>query len=634
MNKFAFKTSDEKSLLMVAVRRHVPANIFEQFSKFAAGIATLPPRTMTPNVPAISEAVKEELAKLREMLEDFLSQVNIDFRKPQASQWIGKILEDIGLPLQIALRGRPSARERLESHPTATKEIEAFNPEEMAGEPTVVPREQKISPGGKQPNMWRKPTAQVESWSLSKTATKDGFEFNHLVGSVLEIADLADEAGMLKEADTLASVLPALRTVKVAQYEGFQNYWIANGRAFEMAYKQKRSKGKTKVEDFRSPHEVWWEILEEYQNSLLSNQGDFISRYAGKDYSNLDKAASEILLEKINTKVEKGASPGVALYESIDELSNGEHSQIVAKRFSEALSIITQAAKKDNNEALLAKVDAIIKEAGMWDTIKSFFSPNEPKTTVELVKRLEEEKQRVVGRLRGLYTPKPNYQEVPTGEKNFLGNPKKVKKEIGTYPLPPIYESNVQWAVGSLLLGLKEYADRLKLLGMTPPPIPSIEQIKKRDDGSLDMASVRDFSRQFDAAIEQIRPQMAQQVDMHLKKMYPEVLEGLTAEQAAVKKQEKPAEPAPEVTTNTSIPSEVAKNPLDVNDLVENIIKLSEEPDAKLANEQANNLWENWRKLIMEEATKRKHSRKQQSPENYYAPSFAKNKKGTDIKKG
>lgn len=364
MNKFAFHNAKEKEALFAAVKTHAP-NLYEAFSRFAGPLQSLPGQQVT------SPAVEERLSQLRELLGGFLQETKLS-QNPQALQWVEKVIGSMKPALEVSLRGQQSLQERLEQGvPQIDKSIPGAQPQDVGPEhledpnapPSVVPKDHKLSPARKQQPLFTQRPAAKEEWSIEKTAMETA-SYDGLIDALLEIADIADAAGLLKEADKVAAILPAIRTVKIAQYEGFQNYWIANGRAFEMAYKQKRSKGKTDVDKFRSPHEVWWEILEEYQKSLLSNQADFISKYASKEYSTLDRAAASILMKRINANVENGSSPGVAFYEAIDELASGKHAEIVADSVKATLENIAEAAKQAGNDKLAAKAEALLKKAG------------------------------------------------------------------------------------------------------------------------------------------------------------------------------------------------------------------------------------------------------------------------------
>lgn len=197
-------------------------------------------------------------------------------------------------------------------------------------------------------------------------------KFDSFVDGLLSLADSADEAGMHVEADRIAAVLPAVRSLKVAQYEGASNYWIANGRAFEMAWKEKRGD----PADRRSATECWWEVLEEYQKGLLGNQKDFVSKYAsfhGRQATLPDKAAAKLLVSKISGKLSTGGTPGVAIYESIEEMAEGDHVRMVEAAVKSALVAVGTSAKEKNLPEVTAKADALLKEAGFWDQLKRPF---------------------------------------------------------------------------------------------------------------------------------------------------------------------------------------------------------------------------------------------------------------------
>lgn len=187
------------------------------------------------------------------------------------------------------------------------------------------------------------------------------------VEKLLSLADAADAVGMTKEADKISAILPAIGSLKTAQYEGVQNYWIANGRAFEKAWKEKRKKGDDPA-NFRSANDCWWEVLEEYQKSLLGDQKDFVAKYASVAGRNeiSEKAAAKLLVAKLGKKLATGQAPGVSLYESIKEMSEGEHVNVVQKATEEVLKDIVTAAKEKGLEKIATDADSLLKEAGFW----------------------------------------------------------------------------------------------------------------------------------------------------------------------------------------------------------------------------------------------------------------------------
>lgn len=121
-------------------------------------------------------------------------------------------------------------------------------------------------------------------------------EVNDLAKFLLELADAADEGGFTAIADSIAAVLPSVRMMRAAQYEGFQHYWLQNGRAFERAWMLKRRQRPTMEgtpeEERRSAHETWFEVLDEYQKSLEGEHADWLARYARSMPSLTKEAAS------------------------------------------------------------------------------------------------------------------------------------------------------------------------------------------------------------------------------------------------------------------------------------------------------------------------------------------------------
>jgi hypothetical protein len=238
-----------------------------------------------------------------------------------------------------------------------------------------------------------------------------------LLSVILQEADLADERGDLDAADRLAAIIPEIQMMKAAQYESGQGYWIANGRAFELAFKRHVDE----AGDEFSFHEAWGKALEEWSDSLLAGQGDFNEkklktaqyegfrthwlansrafelafkrrveaqedgepsfceawietldefqdglerndfaskniRTAAKNDQFLDRVRKEAnrrgktlsetylewqghheacmkaLLKKVGSKIEEGKSPGVAIHESIESFRSGRHAQEVIER--------------------------------------------------------------------------------------------------------------------------------------------------------------------------------------------------------------------------------------------------------------------------------------------------------------
>jgi len=421
MHKFAFNSIAEKTAVLSAFKQHAPKEFYEAFSRFAQGLQTL---------PGNSEVVEERMQQLREMMQDFLYEVGLG-QNQAVMTWVEKIITGIAPALQQSLQGQQSLSEQLQNvQRDPTRELKDLArqkgtlPGTQEGQtqfddigdvyhsrgttvppkPTTVPKDLKIQPGKQKTLMRQGPGARASSEGVDKIAMETKYE--QLIGSMLELADMADTAGLYEEADKIAAVLPSVRTVKLAQYEGFQNYWIANGRAFEMAYKQKRMKGKSNPDDFRSAQEVWFEVLEEYQKSLLTNQADFIAKYARKDYSIHDRAAQEILLSRITPRVEAGVAPGVAFYEALEELSNGGHGAVVANQLRETLETISEAAVQAGETKIADITNKILKEAGWFDNlsrglVQKFWDKDYQKPSTQIFERLDSQRN-VIGALNSL----------------------------------------------------------------------------------------------------------------------------------------------------------------------------------------------------------------------------------------
>jgi hypothetical protein len=248
---------------------------------------------------------------------------------------------------------------------------------------------------------------------------KEGEDTNSVIRRLLDLADKADEAGLSKNADAIASLLPSMRIMRAAQYEGFQQYWIANGRAFEKSYWQKRQKRKLSdsepktAEDYKSAHDAWFDTLEEYQKGLLGNHEDLLSKFASKEdgteeteeasgttspgstmseamtarYERIKqkakeegktegqeisewlsdhKEASRLLLKKIALRMAGNTAPGVAFYEAMDEFVSGKWLEETKGNLVQVLADLKEAAVKSGN-------DGLAKQAGWAEDAKGFF---------------------------------------------------------------------------------------------------------------------------------------------------------------------------------------------------------------------------------------------------------------------
>jgi hypothetical protein len=179
--------------------------------------------------------------------------------------------------------------------------------------------------------------------------------------SLLTVCDIADASGQQEEADKIASKFETIGLIKLAQYESGTSYWMANSRAFEKAYLEK-----IKKKDY-TPHKAWWEVLEEYQESVLSNQLDF-NKYAGQKRLSIEKTASQKLLNKITDCVEKHGSPGVAICQALQDFENGNvFVQAVSKINSSIYKIAKYSEEKETLERAIGLGKSLLKEAGFFN---------------------------------------------------------------------------------------------------------------------------------------------------------------------------------------------------------------------------------------------------------------------------
>jgi len=543
MVKFAFRHQREKTALMGLLKR-APLALKPTFISIAQSIDTQRQVGGPDVLNTENPAVEDSLGHLRDMLHEYLREVHLDTNQ-SAIAFVEEVVNGMREPVSQTIQSTESTWDRLESAPWVKKEdnptgVPVPGPEEtlepeMAQtfsdrmppipKPEVLTKNEKISPTSPAP-LWRK-KPQMSTGASLKDET-----FDVIVASILDLADITDEAGMLSASDRLAAVLPAMRTIKVAQYEGFQNYWIANGRAFEMAYKQKRMKGKDKPEDFRSAHEVWFEILEEYQKSLLTNQADFISKYAGKDYTHTDRAASSILMNKISSRIQKGSSPGVALYESIDELANGQHFRTVGASVFDALDQIEAESTENGLVVISDKAKALKKTAAGWfgKLLRNLgFNYGNPTTSIPKV-LTDGVKRKIINDLSSLYY---RAQSTPT-------------------PASEIYNS-----IGQYYDLITEFMDRARYVKRKGIPTLQDPASVAGPDGSIDPNKMSGFVNSLQSAFAFIHPEVAERID---KDIYSnsEGLEGPAAGYLPQDKNEAPGTDPLALSPGASTPPETS----------------------------------------------------------------------------
>lgn len=122
-------------------------------------------------------------------------------------------------------------------------------------------------------------------------------QWDRVIQAMLDVADVADEIGCYEQADAISGLLSQAKLVRTAQYEGPQNYFILNQRAFERAWRIKREKkglsqkAPIMPEDFNSAQECWLDVLSEYQDALLGEDAEMLSKYAAKETRKLQTRA-------------------------------------------------------------------------------------------------------------------------------------------------------------------------------------------------------------------------------------------------------------------------------------------------------------------------------------------------------
>lgn len=188
-----------------------------------------------------------------------------------------------------------------------------------------------------------------------------------LMQSLLGMADIADEHGLPEEADALAALIPDVKMMKAAQYEGFQNYWVANSRAFELSFKQRLEAQK---EDEKSYQRAWMETLQDYMDSLLGPQTEFIGKhlktaqYEGfQNYWLMNSRAFELAFKKkLESQSEKEKSFFKAWMEVLEDYQDCEDRQ---EFLQDALK--KTASKSENDMAMIVLAEAERKKVTLAD---------------------------------------------------------------------------------------------------------------------------------------------------------------------------------------------------------------------------------------------------------------------------
>jgi hypothetical protein len=292
-----------------------------------------------PNV-ADDEVVHERLEMLRETMTQFLQENNLGGDR-NALGIVEKVLNDIKPSLQQSLVGQESTWQRMQQVPSMHKQTPNSPQTQRSLTNPVNP---ELTPEH-QHDMLKEPSIRAGAEGVIKVA--------------MDLADAADAAGMHDKADAIASVLPTLALVRTVLAERIENYWFANGRAFEKAYREKIKSNKT-------PTDAWFAVLDEYQESLLTDQHDFVNKYAG--YAAADKKPAKVLMARISDRLEAGSAPGVAFYEAMDEFVTGRYA---AEALARVKKIAVDLKSSESEEVRKSAADAETKIAGFWDSMKS-----------------------------------------------------------------------------------------------------------------------------------------------------------------------------------------------------------------------------------------------------------------------
>lgn len=369
-------------------------------------------------------------------------------------------------------------------------------------------------------------------------------DLNEISGILLDVAARADAEGFCKEADAIASVLPSLKIMKAAQYEGFHHYWIHNGRAFEKAFVEKmRGKGKHfDLYDAKSAQDTWFEVLEEYQDGLMGNEADFISKYASKakeveeaacsggssggttmskemtefrkklknkadeegvsegraisEWLDNHKAACDLLMKKVAAKVEKGEPAGVAFYSAMDEFSSGQWLNEALASIRSALDGVRMAAiaAREKDPTRTEALDGLEKKAGAgdwWDKAKDWYSGNFE------------------------YQNAPTFKAIQEARKIVPGVERQVNKFIqmvgGGAALDP---AHLQSAAAPLLKPVKTFFDSMMAAGMAPPAFPDPTDSRYHNQqNKIDASGFGQWLGDFKKSLQLMNPQVALQVE-------------------------------------------------------------------------------------------------------------------------
>lgn len=378
---------------------------------------------------ATDEDVERSVEEFKKLLDDWFSSRGMQY-DPKSILFTDTILKHLKPYLKTHM---VSEEERLYKQFPQDPSFRVLAPEEAS---TKTPREKARlrEESERYPELQDPVQASQRRDAVPTTKRPLDDELRKMASDLASLADAMDDAGMYDDADRIAFVLPRLGILKQAQYEGVQHYWLMNGRAFEKAWREKRKKKPTddsehhtgnEPDHYRSANDCWWEVLEEYQESLYGDHATFLGKYAKKkdddkeveqgttvnpsqtmskemtDFhkrikekgltegqgwvewlasQNKKQAADQILFQKIAENLEAGSSPGVAFYEALDFCLNdgyvseitGEIRDIVADASSSDAEKVRRLAQ-DLSRPFLVKSAAGFGDTPVWDVLKAPF---------------------------------------------------------------------------------------------------------------------------------------------------------------------------------------------------------------------------------------------------------------------
>lgn len=235
------------------------------------------------------------------------------------------------------------------------------------------------------------------------------------VTDLIKIAQNLDESGFEDLSIRLDSIADSLSDIKVAQYVGAQGYWIRNTRCWTNCYRQKRASFPGKA-----AQEVWGECHSEYLASI-NNDGSKWDKYAETEEGIVKIASQKSIIDEklaklISEKVEKGASTGQSVFESLNELQDSYDSEDI-KIATRLFDFSAELFDKNPQEAIKVAhiAEGFVKESQLWRGLGGALK-NMGQGAVEnvqyfsYIKDIESRAKRMSGMIEGLNQSVSNAQ--------------------------------------------------------------------------------------------------------------------------------------------------------------------------------------------------------------------------------